>query len=552
MKTAFFDIETDGLLDTCSKMWVGVITDDKGPQTFYDPDQLVAKLVSYDLVVGHNVIAYDIPALSKLCRSLDPWRLAKKTYDTCLVSRLLWPDRSQHPAGGSSLEAWGKYLGAAKGDHSDWSQLSAEMIAYCIQDVAITKMIYEKLRPLADACPLAVQLEHNTAEIIAKQHLNGFGFDDMSAQLLMTDLSTRRMQVTEELQRSFPPKQIQLKTKVKEVPFNPGSRDMIAASLIKKYGWKPKQFTETGKPQIDESILNDMSYPEAALLSEYLMIDKRISQLASWVEKARNGRVHGSVNTNGAVSGRMTHSDPNMAQVPRCGSPYGTECRSLFRPTRSGWVQVGADASGLELRMFAHYLADYDGCAYAKVVCDGDVHTHNQKMAGLSTRDQAKTFIYGLLYGAGDAKVGKIVGGTMQDGNRLKTQFKKQVPAYAKLLAQLEFVVAQRGYLRGLDKRPLPVRSAHSALNLLLQSAGAVVMKASLSILYGQLRDKYPGQFAFMANVHDEWQIECEPSIAEDIGKMAVESITEAGKFLNLKCPLKGEYKIGNNWAETH
>jgi len=241
-----------------------------------------------------------------------------------------------------------------------------------------------------------------------------------------------------------------------------------------------------------------------------------------------------------------------MAQVPRCGSPYGTQCRGLFKPTRPGWVQVGADASGLELRMFAHYLADYDNGDYAKVVCDGDVHTHNQKMAGLSTRDQAKTFIYGLLYGAGDAKVGKIVGGTVQDGNRLKSQFKKQVPAYAKLLAQLEFIVAQRGYLKGLDKRPLPVRSAHSALNLLLQSAGAVVMKASLSILYGQLRDKHPGRFAFMANVHDEWQIECDPEIADDVGKMAVNAITEAGKFLNLKCPLKGEYKIGNNWAETH
>lgn len=552
MKTAFFDIETDGLLDSCTKMWVGVVTDITGPQIFYDPDLLVERLMTYDLVVGHNVVAYDIPALAKLCKRQDPWRLTQKTFDTCLVSRLLWPDRTQHPAGGSSLEAWGKYLGAAKGDHSDWSRLSAEMIAYCIQDVAITKLIYDKLRPLADACPLAVQLEHDTAKIVATQYLNGFGFDDMAAQLLMTDLSTRRMEITEELRQAFPPKQIQLKTKVKEIPFNPGSRDMIAAALIKKYGWKPKQFTETGKPQIDESILEDMPYPEAKLLDSYLTVDKRMSQLSSWVEKARNGKVHGSVNTNGAVSGRMTHSEPNMAQVPRCGSPYGAQCRGLFRPTVPWWVQVGADASGLELRMFAHYLADHDGGAYAKVVCDGDVHTHNQTMAGLATRDQAKTFIYGLLYGAGDAKVGKIVGGTVQDGNRLKTQFKRQVPAYAKLLAQLEFTVAQRGFLRGLDKRPLPVRSAHSALNLLLQSAGAVVMKQALSLLYDRLQSKYPGRFAFMANVHDEWQIECDPSIADDVGQMAVQSITDAGLALDLKCPLKGEYKIGNNWAETH
>jgi DNA polymerase I-like protein with 3'-5' exonuclease and polymerase domains len=173
-------------------------------------------------------------------------------------------------------------------------------------------------------------------------------------------------------------------------------------------------------------------------------------------------------------------------------------------------------------------------------------------MAGLKTRDQAKTFIYGLLYGAGDAKVGKIIEGSVADGARLKNQFKRQVPAYAKLLNQLEYVTAQRGFLKGLDGRPLPVRSAHSALNLLLQSAGAVVMKQALYILDNELYGLYPGRYAFMANVHDEWQIECEPQIAEKVGQLACEAIAAAGGILDLKCPLKGEFKIGNNWAETH
>ena len=213
---------------------------------------------------------------------------------------------------------------------------------------------------------------------------------------------------------------------------------------------------------------------------------------------------------------------------------------------------VGADASGLELRMFAHYLANYDNGAYANVVCNGDIHTHNQKMAGLSTRDQAKTFIYGLLYGAGDEKVGTIVGGTRRDGAALKTSFKSQVPAYAQLLQTLEFKCHQIGYLRGLDGRSLPVRSAHSALNLLLQSAGAVVMKKALCILDNSLKRIAPDQYAFMANIHDEWQIECHPAVARQVGEEAVNAITAAGEYFDLKCPLKGEFKIGNNWAETH
>lgn len=548
MNIAYFDIETNGLLPDVTKFHVGIIVDNTGITKYTDAAVMVDELDKYDLIVGHNCLCYDLPALMRLT---GKYPSTAGVFDTCVVSRLLWPDRTKHPAGGSSLEAWGNHLGNPKKQHADFSEYSDSMVEYCIQDVSITKMIYDLLKPMADQVKTAVDIEHGVAKIAGLQQANGFGFDVAEAQKLNADINMSLIAVTEELQRMFPPKQIQLKTKVKEIPFNPGSRDMISSAFIKKYKWRPTEFTETGKPKIDESVLDGLPYPEAALLSKYLMLDKRKSQLQSWLDAERSGRIHGSVNTNGAVSGRMTHSDPNMAQVPRCGSPLGRECRSLFKPTRNGRVQVGADASGLELRMFAHYLAQFDGGAYANVVCDGDVHTHNQKMAGLSSRDQAKTFIYGLLYGAGDAKVGTIVGGTAADGNRLKSQFKKQVPAYAKLLNHLEYVTAKRGFLRGLDGRPLPIRSAHSALNLLLQSAGAVVMKKALVILDNRL-SKYTGKYAFMANVHDEWQIECDADIADEVGRIACDSIKEAGLEFKLACPLKGEYKIGNNWAETH
>ena len=552
MKTAIFDLESDGFIKDMKNIWTIVVKDMSNGETtiHHDAHLAIDHLDQFDMIVGHNCIMFDIPALHKITGR----RPKARVYDTCVISRLLWPDRLAHPAGGSSLKNWGKFLNMPKGEFSDFSKWSQYMDTYCVQDVNITAAVLEYLNKFAGACPIAVQLEHDTCRIITKQIYNGFGFDTKNAQCLLAELVMAQGELTAKLQEVFPPKLIPMRTKVKEIPFNPGSRDMIASNLIKKYKWKPTEFTETGKPKIDETILAELSkkWYECAMLNNYLLIEKRIGQLNQWLEYDQQGCIHGGVNTGGTISGRMSHSEPNMAQVPRCVSPFGYECRSLFGPTQQGWVQVGADASGLELRMLAHYLAEYDNGDYAKIVCDGDIHSHNQKMAGLTTRDQAKTFIYGLLYGAGNEKIGKIIEGTSADGGRLKDSFKKQVPAYQKLLNQLEFVVAKRGFLKGLDGRPLPVRSAHAALNLLLQSAGAVVMKKAVCILDSNLHLKYPGQYAFMANIHDEWQIECKRSIADDVGTMACNSITEAGIGFSMRCPLKGEYKIGNNWAETH
>lgn len=549
MNICTFDIETNGFLNDVHTLHVGVgkkLGTDRYV-VFRDPVEMTRYLDAFDVIVGHNAIRYDIPALRRL---VPGWHPTARVVDTLVMSRVMHPDRTAHPAGGSSLQKWGEYLRMPKGEHTDFTSYSPEMETYCKRDVDITEALYRMFHLAALTTYGA--LEHDVATIISEQYDNGFGFDYASASMLQAQLACRSAELTDLLQQAFPPKIIELKTKTKTIPFNPGSRDQIASALIKKYKWRPTQLTATGKPQIDESILKDIPYPEARLLEEYLLVEKRLSQLAQWLEHNRDGIVRGDVNTNGAISGRMTHSEPNMAQVPRCGSPYGSECRALFQPTRRNWVMVGADASGLELRMFAHYLANYDNGAYANVVCNGDIHTHNQKMAGLSTRDQAKTFIYGLLYGAGDEKVGTIVGGTRRDGAALKTSFKSQVPAYAQLLQTLEFKCHQIGYLKGLDGRSLPVRSAHSALNLLLQSAGAVVMKKALCILDNSLKRIAPDQYAFMANIHDEWQIECHPAVARQVGEAAVNAITAAGEYFDLKCPLKGEFKIGNNWAETH
>ena len=291
----------------------------------------------------------------------------------------------------------------------------------------------------------------------------------------------------------------------------------------------------------------------ATLIRDYLMLQKRVAQIESWLEAVKDdGRVHGKVITNGAVTGRMTHSSPNMAQIPNAGSVYGHECRECWTVDDNN-VLVGCDASGLELRMLAHYMEDDH---YVRTVCEGsskdgtDVHTVNQKAAGLATRDNAKTFIYAFLYGAGDAKIGSIVGGSAKDGAKLKSKFLAQTPALARLLERIKKSSA-RGFCKGLDGRNIWIRSEHAALNSLLQGAGAIVMKKALCIFYDKIKaNKWPVKL--VANVHDEFQFECAKEVAEEAGKAARMSIIEAGEHYNLRCPLDGEYKIGRTWKETH
>jgi len=312
-------------------------------------------------------------------------------------------------------------------------------------------------------------------------------------------------------------------------------------------------FTEKGQAIVDESVLAKVPLPEAQLIATYLMLQKRVAQIESWLESVgKDGRVHGKVITNGAVTGRMTHSSPNMAQIPNAGSIYGPECRECWT-VEAGNVLVGCDASGLELRMLAHYMKDDE---YVKTVTEGsskegtDVHTQNQKAAGLQTRDQAKTFIYAFLYGAGPAKIGSIVGGNAKAGQKLIDSFLANTPALQRLRNTVSRY-AGKGFVPGLDGRKIWVRSEHAALNSLLQGAGAIVMKKALVIAYDRMK-KEKVWFKLVASVHDEYQFETKPEYADILGMTVKESIIEAGKQFNLRCPLDGEYKTGRSWRHTH
>jgi DNA polymerase I len=544
------DIETNSTFD---KIWLVVTRDIETGEVkqWTEASGLQKYLDQSDLIIMHNGISFDAPVLRK------NWKVTMKlnqVYDTLVASRLLSPSLE----GGHSLEAWGQRLGFPKGDFSDWDGgLTEEMITYCIQDTLVTQKLYEHLLTEFKNQQFdnrSIDLEHKVQAIICKQEQNGFKLDEQNAIILLTELKSKLSHIENELQSVFPTKTTErysektgkrLKDEV-EV-FNPGSRQQIASRLQEK-GWKPKRFTEKGQAIVDETTLNESDIPEAKLIGEYLLLQKRISQIDSWLKVVgKDGRVHGRIITNGAVTGRMTHMSPNMAQIPNSGSEYGEECRALWT-VEKGYKLVGIDASGLELRMLAHYMNDD---AYTNEVVSGDIHTANQRAAGLETRNQAKTFIYAFLYGAGASKIGKIVGGSAKEGERLISSFLSNTPKLRALREKVVRVLAEKGSLPSLDGRRLQVRSEHSALNTLLQGAGAVVMKQALVLLDKKLKSAKI-DYKFVANVHDEWQIEVEQARAEEVGKLGVQSIAEAGQVLNMRCPLTGEYNVGNNWKETH
>lgn len=594
-----FDIETNGLLDTVSKLHSLVIHNPVSGETIsahHDslPDALEV-LSNAPGIIGHNIICYDLPVLKKL---YPGWTPSGKVFDTLNASRLIWPElknddfnfcrkRPDFPKkfiGLHGLEAWGHRLGVHKGDFgktTDWKEWSAEMQGYCEQDVVVTAELFRLI--LAQNYPQeALALEFAFQEVIFKQEQHGFPFNTAGAESLYAALAGQRAEIAQDFQRIFPPKTVtsvfipkannarygyvkdQPFEKKRVEDFNPNSNFHISERLREKYNWVPTAFTPTGEPVLDEETLASLPYPEAKRLSEYREINKIIAMLAEgkagWLKLVKpDGRIYGRVTTNGAVTGRCTHSRPNLGQVPRRGE-LGKSCRELFEAP-PGWRLVGADASGLELRVFGHFLARYDQGRYAREVVEGDVHTANQKAAGLSTRDDAKTFIYAFLYGAGPVLLGALLkpDGTDAEKRKLglamRRRFLAQTPAIKRLLDDLGKTLENRSWLRGVDGRRLHVRSKHSALNLIFQSAGALLVKLATVLWHQKLEARgwsFGEDYAQVAHVHDEVQAIARPEIAEEVGKLFVEAIEEAGRHFGFRVPMTGEYKIGNNWKETH
>jgi len=530
-----------------------------------------------------------------------------------------------------SLESWGYLLGRKKlhadVDLSFYEKFSDELLERCRRDVELNVEVFRSLTCVPaergwPAMPLEpVIVESEFAYLLGAQERNGVGFDREAAEALERTLAVRRAELTTSLQAAFPawyaPKSGQkghdpemprrdgdagytvpkatrnmkptasrpwpsveggTHTKVGLVEFNPGSGHHIA-HVLRARGWRPTEFTDKGDVSTTEDVLARLDYPEIPTLLEYMTVDKRLGSLSegpkSWLKSVKpSGLIHGRVNPTGTRTSRCSHVGPNLGQVPKNKSPYGRECRSLFRPTRSDWVMVGADASGLELRMLAHRLAFYDGGAFGVTLLSGDPHEEWRLATGMFYRENQKTFTYAMLYGAGPEKLGLIIladwreafekrlttdrpprlGAAIDLGKTAQGRLFRNVPALASLVAAIRGKHEQ-GWFRALDGRILAIKSEHSALNDLLQSDGAIVMKHALLGLDWKLTAaglRHGTEFAYLLNVHDEWQIETYRHCADVIGELAVDAIRATGESLGLRCPLDGEFKVGNNWSETH
>lgn len=544
------------------------------------PNGLNDYLSKATTLVGHNLISFDAVILNRIWKTKI--RL-KNVFDTLVVSRLLDPSREN----GHSLEAWGQTLGFPKIDYAKvWTWLMGRseeyrgesfdlphhglLDDYCVRDVEVTAKLYQHLVTEIEHKQFSqesVDLEHRVAAIISEQERNGFKLDQIYTTCLLTDIKSRVAEIYERMQQRWPPVTLERysdktgkRLKDSVVTFNPGSRQQIGERL-KELGWKPKEFTETGIPKIDETVLANIKIPEAQTIAEYLMLNKRISQIESWMEAVgKDGRVHGKVITNGAVTGRATHSSPNLAQIPNTSSVYGAECRQCWT-VEEGNVQVGVDLSGVELRCLSHYMQDEE---WQRELLEGDVHWKNTQAFGLvpmgtekeetkehkDARNLSKTLTYSVLYGAGAAKVGSTVGGSAKQGAKLIDNFLNNTPSLKKLKAKVDKLAA-KGFVPAIDGRKIWVRSEHAALNSLLQSAGAIIAKQWIVCFTDELKSKKI-PYKLLAWVHDEVQLETPAEYGEIVGKIVAEAATTAGEKLKFRCPIAAEYRVGKNWHDCH
>jgi DNA polymerase I-like protein with 3'-5' exonuclease and polymerase domains len=584
------------------------------------------KLMQYhaECLAGHNIIGYDIPAIEYV---LGDFKFDEEIprYDSSVAGKCLYPNlkdmdwankrKGKLPqnfyAGDNSLKAWAMRAGGVQKKDFDpknyghtWKTMpfTQEMDEYCMDDVRSNVDVIVMQEQAAGYSQDALDLEFAVAEVIKLQERTGVRFDVEAANAFAAELYVELHELENKAREAFPafykkdkeftPKRDNKKegyvagctvTKVKLIDFNPASRVQIENRLRHKYDWEPTEFTDKGRAKIDEEVLKALPFPEAQVIGDYLMVQKRLSQLAegktAWIKAVTAaGRIHGRVDQLGTGTGRMSHFGPNLSAVPKNAKPYGKQCRGLFIADE-GRVLLGMDADALELRVLAHFLARFDGGRYAAIVLEGnsadgtDMHSRNQRSIALRLRDSAKTFFYAWLYGSGNFNLGTIV---LADwtaeklakfykafppgekrrrkiaalGKRGRERMVAGIPGIDRLLKAIDGA-ADRGYILGLDKRRIPIRSKHSALNFTCQGAGAIVMKRSLVIMFDTFRaldlDVRP-----LLNIHDEVQLSVTKENADEAGRIAAESVAKAGEYYGFRCPLAGNYDIGTNWSETH
>jgi DNA polymerase I-like protein with 3'-5' exonuclease and polymerase domains len=562
-------------------------------------------------LLGHNIINYDLPVLKKLT-GWEPRKNVKITDTLVMSRLFNpdrpKPSNPACKGGSHSLEAWGYRVGKGKPDHNEWHIFSPAMLRRCREDVEINDLVYSALEreALGHDWEEALSLEQETSRIMTTQSHRGICFDVTQAIGYVQELGQRIKEIDDYLIPNLPMEIKQIGTtvtnpflktggyrkqtqdylnesykesgwgcvldrsklvggpftRIRFEPFKLGSTVQVKDYLLSS-GWVPESWNfsvKTGErtsPKLEGSFRGvDGELPRK--IKERITWRHRRSQIEGWLKGVRSDdSLPAGANPCGTNTGRMRHSV--VVNVPKANADkqgaliwnvdeqsdiYGTQMRSLFIP-REGYKLVGHDAAGLELRMLAHYMDDPE---FTREILEGDIHTFNQLKAGLPNRNDAKTFIYAFLYGAGDAKIGSIIDGDSAAGKQIKSEFLDSLPSLARLIKSVK-KASKRGWLKGLDGRKVWMRrdstgglQTSKALNTLLQSAGAVVMKKSCEILWKSCEEA--GLRAYkVLDMHDEGQAEIE---------LAVDSIVKAGEYFKLNIPLAADAKVGLNMAETH
>lgn len=584
-----FDIETDGLLRKLTRVHCLVAKDIDTGEVFQFDDSGQRESVTTGLTLlmeaeelwGHNIVGFDVPAIQEIYPFFKPWE--GRCYDTLILSRLFFTDmldrdlRSK-PAnmpgnlyGRHSLESWGYRLGTLKSEygkqlHGDWSQYSPEMLEYCTQDVEANYPIVKLFQPKLEEYQKCVDLEHKCAEIMAWQEQAGFPFNTKKAQQLEGKLRTELETLSDQMRATFsyvagkefvPRRNDASRGYVTGAPmtrlieFNPTSRDHIAWAFKQYREWEPTERTETGKPKIDEEVLFAIDTAESRQFARILELQKQLGLLSegtnSWLKQVeKDGRIHHSCVLNTAT-GRNAHLRPNLAQTPS-----GHEFRELFY-AGDGYSQVGADASGLELRCLAHYLARYDGGAFGRTVVDGDIHQAMADISGVDRRTQ-KTVTYCLIYGGGDVKLGLSAGASKKEasarGKELRAKLLDGIEGFRELVNAVQ-KRAESGVISGIDGRPIRIRKPHAALNYLLQSCGAVLCKMWVVRMNELLREAGV-DYTPLAFVHDEVQLAVNPEQVDMAKTLIPLAMKDVEHSVNFRTSLDCEVKVGNTWGDTH
>ena len=580
------DIEADDLKAT--RIWLVVATNAATGETldFVDRETFNRFVDAHQdcYWVGHNAISYDLPTLRRLWGSrlnLD------RCVDTLVLSYLYDPQM----VGGHSLAAWGERFGLPKIDFHDFSQYSEKMLEYCKRDVELTLRVFKALtaRMLKRGwSEKSCKIEHDIRVVLDKQEANGFYFDIDGAQHLRSKLDEKRDGLEKGIHALFPPelviqKSYEYRTKQDGEPthhylrhgevypklthntdgtydvwdyqaFNIGSPKQRLDRLL-RMGFKPTKKTKTGGPSVDEDSLVEFAasakIPEVAAIAEYLVLSGRSNMLGTWLNcvDVVDSRMRGRVFTCGASTRRMTHSSPNTANIPKAHEkvPYGKECRSLWTVSDTNSRRlVGYDAAGLEMRMFAHYLGIPE---VAELYVNGDPHQVNADLLGIE-RSTVKNVFYAFLYGAANEKLGNTGGHNAKWGKNARALLVEKTPGLKDLMRLVQYE-QERGFLETIDGGMVRCPSPHAALNYKLQSAGGITMKVASIILDQRAQEKGLDHMK-VGDIHDEGQHDVAISDADELGKMAVQSIRDAGEELNFSVPLDGDYKVGLSWAETH